>query len=121
MKRTKYFKKYMRKYRKTHKRKWNAPGYKLRLRLKAMDTIGGPECANCGCDKLEILEINHINGGGNKDLKNRTNQFQFYREIYKDLDAKSKYNVLCRPCNALHYVQDILKIKGHKITWSKPV
>lgn len=121
----KYQAKYMREYRKKlkergEKRSWNSPEYAQTVRLRAMNAIGGPHCVNCGCDRLEILEINHIEGGGAKDHRHNVGQLQFYRKVYKDPDAKSKYNVLCRPCNALHYVQDILKIQGHTIVWTKP-
>lgn len=99
-------------------RQWDSfsPSYHQKLRREAIDHLGGPRCTDCGCDRLEILEINHIFGGGKKDTKgvNRTN---FYRRIIEDPDARIKYNVMCKPCNALHYVREILGIKGHTIMW----
>jgi hypothetical protein len=39
------------------------------------------------------------------------------RTIAEDSDARTKYNIMCKPCNALYYVREILGIKGHTITW----
>lgn len=124
--RREWMRNYMRELRESHKQqgtkyRWNSSEYGQKLRLKAMGCIGGSICASCGCDDLRILEINHINGGGNKSMKDRSNTKQLYRKIIKHVNPTSEYNVLCRPCNALHYVQEILKISGHKISWSKPL
>ena len=81
-----------------------------------MEQLGGKQCCNCGCDDFSILEINHINGGGRKALKIASNR-QLYLNIVKDRVNLKEYNVLCRVCNALHYVQDILGVEGHKVLW----
>lgn len=121
MSRTGYMREYMRGYRKTHKRKWNSKGYAVRenaaLRMRIMEALGGPECSSCGCDELEILEINHINGGGTKESKKSPNRRQYYREILNDPMLKDKFNIMCKVCNILHYVRDILNIKGHEVKW----
>jgi hypothetical protein len=97
------------------RRKWREQHQ--RVRDSAMDRLGGRRCAGCGCDEFAILEINHINGGGRAASKVKQNR-QLYRDIVKGNAELNDYNVLCRVCNALHYVQDILGIKGHKVTWS---
>lgn len=96
------------------RRKWREQ-HKL-VRERAIERLGGKQCANCGCDEFSILEINHINGGGRKALKIKQNR-QLYRDIMNDKVDLNEYNVLCRVCNALHYVQEILGVKGHKILW----
>jgi hypothetical protein len=48
-----------------------------------------------------------------KQIQNR----QLYRQIVNDKVDLNEYNVLCRVCNALHYVQDILGIEGHTVFW----
>lgn len=96
------------------RRKWREQHKKVRE--KAMDRLGGRHCVNCGCDEFSILEINHVNGGGRIELKRRSNR-QLYRDIVNDKVDLSEYNVLCRVCNALHYVQDILGIEGHQVLW----
>ena len=90
-----------------------------RVPEKAMNVQGGKLCANCGCDEVGLLEINHINGGGRAASKTRQNR-QLYRDIVKGAVSLSDYNVLCRVCNALHYIQDILGVKGHQVKWKRP-
>ena len=96
------------------RRKWREQHKKIRE--KAMERLGGRKCANCGCDEFSVLEINHIKGGGRKELKIRQNR-QLYRDIVNDKVDLSDYNVLCRVCNALHYVQEILGFEGHQVLW----
>ena len=83
------------------RRKWREQH--KRVREKAMERIGGKRCFNCGCNDFSILEINNINGGGRKELKTKQNR-QLYRDIMNDKVNLNEYNVLCRICNALHYV-----------------
>lgn len=96
------------------RRKWREQH--KRVRERAIEKLGGKQCANCGCDEFSLLEINHINGGGRKEMKLKQNR-QLYREIVNDKVNLNDYNVLCRVCNALHYVQEILGIKGHQVSW----
>lgn len=96
------------------RRKWREQHQKVRE--KAMERLGGKQCSNCGCDDFSILEINHIKGGGRIALKTTSNR-KLYLDIVKDRVDLKEYNVLCRVCNALHYVQDILGINGHKVLW----
>ena len=98
------------------RRKWREQH--RRVREKAIDLLGGRRCAECGCDEFALLEINHIHGGGRAAAKTRQNR-QLYRAIVKGEVELSDYNVLCRICNALHYVQNILGVNGHKVTWRR--
>jgi hypothetical protein len=101
------------------RRKWREQH--RRVRENAMEVLGGKRCANCGCDEVSLLEINHINGGGRAIAKMRQRQNrQLYRDIAKGRVELSDYNVLCRVCNALHYIQVILGVKGHQVTWKRP-
>jgi hypothetical protein len=84
------------------RRKWREQH--RRVRERAMDVLGGKRCVNCGCDEVSLLEINHINGGGRAMAKMRQNR-QLYRDIAKGRVELGDYNVLCRVCNALHYIQ----------------
>lgn len=119
-KRRKYKREYMREYMKRRRRlKYQADwerNYLRRLREKALEVLGGAVCRGCGCDVLAILEINHKSGGGGRERAGMA-QAQFYRALINGKIDRKKYDVLCRICNALHYVRDILKIKGHKVIW----
>lgn len=96
------------------RRKWREQH--KRVRERAMERLGGIKCSNCGCNDFSILEINHISGGGRQSLKIKQNR-QLYRDIMNDKVDLSEYNVLCRICNALHYVEEILGVKGHQVLW----
>jgi hypothetical protein len=96
------------------RRKWREQHKHVRER--AMQKLGGSLCATCGCNEVAILEINHIHSGGRKQLRTTQNR-QLYRAIINDKVELTEYNVLCRVCNALHYVQDILGVSGHTVFW----
>ncbi|MCP9492906.1 MAG: hypothetical protein MSG64_00465 [Pyrinomonadaceae bacterium MAG19_C2-C3] len=98
----------------TERRKWREQH--RRLREKAIEILGGKQCAKCGCDEYSLLEINHIKGGGQAEQKLKSPR-QLCRDIIKANVDRSEYNVLCRVCNALHYVEDILGVKGHQVIW----
>jgi hypothetical protein len=100
------------------RRSWNSPDYYRNLRLRVMEVLGGPQCVNCGCTNIKILEINHRKGGGSQESSQGKRLRQMYRDIIYGRVRRSRYNVLCKVCNALHYVRDILKIKGHAVTWA---
>jgi hypothetical protein len=123
--RREYMKDYMRLRRKntapeilreTERRYWR------KLKIRVLDHLGGPRCCNCGCDVIDILEINHINGGGHQELEvvYKGNLKQYYRDILNGKLNKENYNVLCKVCNALHYVEELKGIKGHIVIWNKP-
>ncbi len=107
---------YMRWYRKAHPNyKPVKVDYKKRLREKAIEKLGGPVCVNCGCTKKEILEINHVKGKGRQERKKYQNYHSFFRDIINEKVNIMDFNILCRVCNAKHYVENELGIKGYKI------
>lgn len=55
-------------------------------------------------------------GGGRQALKETQNR-QLYRAIVNDKVNLNEYNVLCRVCNALRYVGDVLGIRCHRVLW----
>lgn len=57
-------------------------------------------CENCGCNSLGILEINHKNGGGYRE-----GYTSFYHAIVTGERKTDDLNLLCRVCNALHFVE----------------
>ncbi len=113
-----------RKYQKQYNKKWvelnrdkvNAynrnrnPVYRLRTRKKVFNLLGGEFCVLCGCSDIRILEINHINGGGSQQMKQKTKKGIKYSYIQLLYDIKmgrldKKYfNVMCRVCNVIDYV-----------------
>lgn len=80
-----------------------------KVRLEALQMVSGfdsPICTNCGCDDLHILEINHKNGGGSAEYKRILSQgHNIYWLIVKAHRSVDDLEVLCKVCNAKHYVE----------------
>jgi hypothetical protein len=80
-------------------KKYNAKRRKNVLLMVSDNLI----CERCGCDTIELLEINHKNGGGLKEVK-RSNQ-KFYTSILNGSRTTDDLNILCKMCNILHYIE----------------
>jgi hypothetical protein len=75
---------------------------KQRLQLFKEICGGNPKCQCPGCDvsHWEFLQLDHINGGGNKQRKLfKLGGSVIVRLALKDPDLKHKYRVLCANCN----------------------
>lgn len=81
------------------------------LRVAVIEKLGG-KCVKCGCDVYDALEINHINGGGQKD---RSRKAQFYLAILND--KRTDVELTCKICNIVHWL-NFKGITGHKVLWS---
>jgi hypothetical protein len=64
-----------------------------------------PSCANCNCDDIRILEVNHKNGGGGKEYHQLPNPSNLYRDIAMLRRPVDDLEILCRVCNAKHYLE----------------
>lgn len=121
--RKKYRRDFMRKYMKTYRIKCKKEGRyywgnaSAKARVKAIEALGGPICVKCGCTSLSILEINHKSSGHRKSWAVGHARLKALRAIVRGSIDRGAFDVRCRVCNALHYVQEILGIKGHKVTW----
>ena len=68
--------------------------YRRKKRLEVVDYLGG-KCTACGLDEVCCLQIDHIDGGGNKERKKITD-----KQIQKKILAGAKgYQLLCANCN----------------------
>ena len=87
--------------------------------MKILDKIsnGNIFCVNCGCDRFEFLEVNHINGGGAKEYKHGGNNKKFYASILSGERPTEDLNILCKPCNNLHYLELKFGKQPYKIIW----
>jgi len=81
---------------------------------RALEIVGRGAlvCRDCGCDTIELLEINHIRGGGRKEFDKRGNS-AFYRDIVAKRRKIVDLNILCKVCNIVHY----LKVKHGKLPY----
>lgn len=86
----------------TEKRKNNpkyvnyALRYTRKLKLTVMQGYGGL-CVCCGESNIEFLNIDHVDGGGTEERKQRQTQ-STYRNIIED-GFPDRYRVLCANCN----------------------
>jgi hypothetical protein len=79
----------------------NSQDYKERIKIRS-DVIGhyGGKCSCCGDDELEVLCIDHINGGGRaqaRELKSQGTALTYY--WIKRNGYPPDYQVLCHNCN----------------------
>lgn len=75
------------------------------------------KCQRCGCDNLDILEINHKLGDGGIARKIYGSYNIYWDIIYSG--AGEDLEVLCKVCNIVHYVETVLGIKGFTISYQK--
>lgn len=74
-----------------------------RLRDAAFAAYGGPVCSLCGEPDSTILELDHINGGGNAHRR-EIGQSNLYLWL-KQHDYPPGFRVLCPTCNKKAHVQ----------------
>lgn len=85
---------------------------------KAMEMVDGAFCNRCGCDELDFLEFNHIEGGGCKEWRENKGVSMMDRviggRVIEDLE------ILCRLCNAHHHLEskNEEQSKRFKIVWT---
>ena len=97
-KRNSYQREYLKKYHKKYK-------------LLAIKKLGG-KCVNCGCDDINALEFNHINGGGAEEFRTSHNNQAYYYDIV--MGRRTDIELTCRVCNALHC---LVKLRGLPNLW----
>lgn len=101
-------------------REWCQNRYQ-RIKKEALIKISGEAiCVYCGCNDIRILEINHKYLGGSKERKDKPCNVGhgLYIKITNGLREVNDLEVLCRVCNALHYVKKKFDINNFKIKWS---
>jgi len=105
---------YNRNYRKT-------PSYRkseLKRKIKAYKTIQPQiRCVRCGCNDIRFLEINHKNGGGCKEAKALPGGVRFYRAIIYGRRKTEDLELLCKPCNNIHYLEQKYGKVTMKVIW----
>ncbi len=71
----------------------------LKIKLSIIEGYGG-YCKCCGEKEYFFMTIDHINGGGRKELKEfRLQGKSFYSFLIKQKFPKDKYRLLCYNCN----------------------
>lgn len=86
------------------------------LRVKAMLKIQSDiRCVNCGCNVIDIIEINHKNGGGSKEFA--AGNDKFYRAIVNGERKTDDLDLRCKVCNIVYLVQS-RGFHGHTVTFN---
>jgi len=84
--------KYLKIYRLEHKDTRRADA-----RLEIIVMLGG-KCTRCGFDDVRALQVDHVNGNGNKQRKRLGNSI--YMIMLEDIkNGSQEYQILCANCN----------------------
>lgn len=80
-------------------RQWNRDKA-LERKLLVIAKLGA-KCIKCGFTDIRALQIDHIAGGGVKELRAKSQNRRYYYKIVLDSIAKgeNKYQLLCANCN----------------------
>ena len=100
----------------SEKRKKSAAKSRRLLRKRVFFRISGEishSCTRCGCRDSRFLEVNHKNGGGAKETKNGKWSMQFYHSIASGKRRVDDLEILCRPCNAIHFLEMLIEMEEH--------
>ena len=90
--------------------------YRLQLKIEVFKivSIGTMKCTYCGCNNINVLEINHMDGGGRKERQNPLLQWErFYKAIKSGHYSINRLELTCIPCNAIHRA----KMKDSTVNW----
>lgn len=68
----------------------------IRDRRTALIFFLGGECKRCGFDDHRALQIDHVNGGGKKELRKGAG-YTYYKKV--EADKTGAYQLLCANCN----------------------
>lgn len=69
------------------------------LRQAVIGALGG-KCVRCGFEDSRALQIDHINGGGHKEIKEGNYTGTYHRNVITSfLKEENKYQLLCANCN----------------------
>lgn len=66
------------------------------IRKKILNKLGN-KCILCGFDNPWALQVDHINGGGTKEIKKQGGKKVYYQMVLEDINGK--YQLLCANCN----------------------
>lgn len=95
-------------------RHWN-------IRMGVLKIMGG-KCEQCGIDDPRILQINHLNGGGNAELRKAklTNRQRDLRIMRSGL-RPTGLNLLCANCNVLYEYERGARFQPDSLANPKPL
>ena len=73
--------------------------HRLKLKIQIFEILGN-KCVRCGFSDSRALQIDHVNGHGNLEVKQFRNRELYYKHILAKIESGSKdYQLLCANCN----------------------
>lgn len=67
----------------------------------------GAKCIRCGFSDRRALQIDHIEGGGSRERKEKTFTKEFHKHVLQSfLKGENKYQLLCANCNWIKRVEN---------------
>lgn len=83
----------------------NNDRYNHNARQRVVDLLGG-KCKRCGFTDIRALQIDHINGGGYREIRKHSAKIR-YKLVLKSVENKeNKYQLLCANCNWIKRYED---------------
>ena len=106
-KRKEYLRRYLKEKSSAGEFKWKANERSkkyFRARRELILWLLGNKCARCGFTDSRALQIDHKNGGANKEGRLRGSKY--YKEILESIErGEEKYQLLCANCNWIKRVE----------------
>lgn len=92
----------------------------MNRKIKALKAVGDVKCNRCGCDEVDFLEFNHINGNGCKEWRDSRGVAMMDRILTKERGVDG-LEILCRVCNSLDFLErkNNESSKKYKIIWNQ--
>lgn len=88
---------WQRQYQKNNPQKWRDYGLKAQRKLRdAILDKFEKKCKRCGFSDVRALQIDHVNGGGIRELKT-LGRNEYYHKVLED--SEGLYQLLCANCN----------------------
>ena len=80
--------------------------YLRKVRMSVLEALS-KVCARCGFDDIRALQIDHINGGGSKERKERGFGKNFHKHVLSSfIKGENRYQLLCANCNWIKRVEN---------------
>ncbi len=95
--------------------------WRLNLKLQALTRYGGPRCVCCGEERIEYLNLDHINNNGSEEREEAgtVGGYGFYLWLKKK-GWPSGYQVMCWACNVSKSTkQKCSAIHPLKLVWER--
>ncbi len=100
--------------------------YTQRVRQELFSRLGG-KCIKCEFSDPRALQIDHVNGGGRKELetiKGKNKGYYLYLRKLSNAELKRKYQLLCANCNWIKRSENMevsRESKGRPIVYALPL